>query len=161
MPVGGTGPYKLRVLSAKLRDAGEEGKGLRRELMKEITEAAKPLAKEITDVGHLKRYMPDRYAAVLAADLSVRAARSFSKNPSIEIRAKARENKRKVNMLDAGVINHPIFARGPRRSWRWSNAQTRGMRAGFFSDPCRSAAPQIKARVLHAIAETAKKITSG
>jgi hypothetical protein len=160
MPVGGPGPYQLRKLSARLREAGDEGKGLRRELMKQINEAAKPLATEISNVEHLNPYMPDRYAAILAKDLSARASKSFSKNPGVLIRAKARQHKRKVALLDAGVINHPVFARGERKTWRWKNAQTGGMKAGFFTDPCKKATPQIRARVLQAIAETDKKITS-
>lgn len=160
MPVGGTGPYKLRVLSARLREAGNEGKGLRRELMKQITEAARPLAKEISSLDHLKPYLPDRYAAILSADISVRAARSFGKNPGIEIRAKARQHKRKVKLLDEGFINHPVFARGERSEWNWSNRQTGGMKPGFFTDPTSKAAPEIRSRVLRAMTDTAKKITS-
>lgn len=160
MPVGGTGPYQLRKLSRELRAAGTEGQGLRRALMREITEAAKPLAQKISSVDHLNPYMPDRYAAILAADLSARASKSFGKNPGVEIRAKARQHKRKVQVLDAGVINHPVYAQGERRGWQWANAQTGGMRAGFFTDPCKEAAPQIRARVLKAIAETGKQITS-
>lgn len=160
MPVGGTGQYKLRVLSAKLREAGEEGKGLRRELSKGIRDEVKPLLAEISEVGHLEKYMPDRYAAVLSADLTSRIANSFSKYPRVEARVKGREHKRKVNMLDAGVINHPVFARGPRRTWRWKNTQTAGMKAGFFSDPTRDAAPRIRAEVLRVMTDIAKKLTS-
>jgi hypothetical protein len=160
MPVSGPGPYQLRKLSARLREAGDEGKGLRRELMKQINEAAKPLAKEISDPAHLKPYMPDRYADILAADLRVSATKSFAKNPGVSIRARARARKRKVALLDAGLLNHPVYARGERSAWTWANGQTGGMRAGFFTDPCERATPQIRSRVLQAMTETAGKITS-
>ena len=153
------GQYQLRLLSARLREAGEEGKGLRRNLQKQIREAAKPLAAEISNVEHLKPYMPDRYAVVLAEDLGVRAANFFSKNPRVEIRAKAKQHKRKVVMLDAGRINHPVYAEGERKFWRWSNAQTGGMKAGFFTDAVKKAAPQIRDKVLQAMTETARQIT--
>ncbi len=152
------GAVQLHALAARLRAAGTQGQGLRRELMKAITEAARPLAEEISSVGHLEPYMPDRYAAVLAADLSVRAKRSFSGDPVISVRAQAREHKRKVAMLDAGTINHPVWAQGPRKTWRWSNHQTGGMKAGFFTDPCRDAAPQIRAKVMQALTDTARQI---
>jgi hypothetical protein len=128
--------------------------------MKQINEAAKPLAKEISDPAHLKPYMPDRYAEVLAADLRVSATKSFSRNPGVSIRARARARKRKVAVLDAGLINHPVFARGERSTWTWENGQTGGMKPGFFTDPCERATPQIRSRVLQAMTETAGKITS-
>jgi hypothetical protein len=153
------GQYQLRELSARLREAGTEGKGLRRKLMKQMNDAARPLAKEISSVEHLKPYMPDRYAAILAADLGVRVAKSFSKNPRVEIRAKAKQHKRKVAVLDAGLINHPIYAQGERKTWSWSNAQTGGMKAGFFTDACKRQTPQIRDQILKAMTETAKDIT--
>jgi hypothetical protein len=153
------GQYQLRLLSARLREAGKEGQGLRRKLYKQMNEAAEPLAEKIADVEHLKPYMPDRYAAVLAEDLGVRIAKSFSRNPRIEVRAKARQHKRKLVMLDAGIINHPVYAEGERKYWRWSNAQTGGMRPGFFSDVLKEESPQIRDQVMKAMTETARSIT--
>lgn len=153
------GQYQLRALSARLREAGSEGQGLRRNLYKQMNEAVKPLAEEISAPEHLMAYMPDRYAAILAEDLGVRIAKSFSANPRIEILAKAKQHKRKVRLLDAGRINHPVYARGPRKGWRWSNAQTGGMRPGFFSDATEKASPQIRDKVLKAMTETARSIT--
>jgi hypothetical protein len=152
VPVGNSGAEQLRNLADRLKTAGTEGQGLRREVMRQITEAAKPL----------NAYMPDRYAALLAADLTVSAQRIFAKDPRISIQAKAaREKRRKVRWLDQGFINHPVFARGERATWTWSNGQTGGMKPGFFTDPCKRAAPQIREKVLQAITETARKITGG
>lgn len=160
MSIDGPGRDQLRLVAARLKEAGDEGKGLKRQLQKNITKAAESLASEIADVGHLKPYMPDRYAVVLAADLGVKVANRFAGgNPAVQVRAQAREHKRKVARLDAGTINHPIYPRGPRRDWSWSNYQTGGMRAGFFSDACRDAAPEIRAKVQQALTETAGKIT--
>lgn len=161
MPVGGPGPYQLRVLSARLKEAGDEGKGLRRGLMKQINEAAKPLAQQISDPAHLRAYMPDRYADILAAEIRVTAVKSFARNPGVSISARTRrEKRRKVYHLDLGLINHPVFARGPRGHWTWVNNQTGGMRPGFFSDPCEDAKPKIREQVLKAITETGARITS-
>lgn len=159
--MAGSGQDQLERLAEQLKAAGSTGQGLRRELMKQITEAARPLVREISSVEHLIPYMPDRYAAVLAADLTVSAQKSFGKDPRISIQAKAaREKRRKVRWLNQGFINHPIFARGARSTWRWSNAQTGGMKPGFFSDACDRATPQIREKVLQALTETARKITS-
>jgi hypothetical protein len=35
------------------------------------------------------------------------------------------------------------------------------MKPGFFSDPCKKAAPDIREKVLEAMAETSRKITGG
>lgn len=157
-----TGEEQLRVLAQRLREAGPAGQGLRRELMSEITAAARPLVKKIASPEHLKPYLPDRYAEVLAADLTVAAQRIFASSPRVSIRAKAaREKRRKVRWLDRGFINHPVFAQGERDTWRWSNAQTGGMRPGFFTDPCKEAAPEIREHVLAAMTETARKIAHG
>lgn len=161
MGIDGPGREQLRTLAARLKDAGDEGKGLRKNLMKQLDEAAKPLTREIADPAHLEKYMPHRYALVLAADLSVRSQKIFASNPRVSISAKTRrERRRKVNLLDAGRINHPIYARGPRKTWDWINGQTAGMRPGFFTEPCEKATPQIRERVLAAITETAGKVAN-
>lgn len=157
----GTGGADLSRLAARLRAAGTEGQGLRRNLMTSIEEAAKPLAQEIADTAHLEEYMPNRYAATLSGDLSVKVQRSFSGDPKVTIRAKAREHRRKVKLLDNGLINHPVYARGPRRKWNWSNRQTGGMRAGFFRDVAKDHAPEIREKVMAALTETAGQIAGG
>ena len=162
MSIDGPGREELRILAERLKDAGSEGKGFRRELMKQMEAAAQPLAAEIGNLEHLKPYLPDRYAAVLAADLNVSTQRIFAgSNPRVSVVAKAREHKRKVALFEDGIINHPFFAQGPRRSWDWVNGQTAGMKPGFFTDPCEDAIPDIREHVLEAMAETARKITSG
>lgn len=160
MGIDGPGRAELRDLAARLKEAGDEGKGFRRELLKQLNEAAKPIAKKIADPEHLKPYMPDHYVAALAPDLSVGAQRILSSNPRVSITAKTRrQRRRKVALLDRGFINHPKWPRGYRDTWKWQNGQTGGMRPGFFTDPCRDAAPQIRERVVQAITETDRKIT--
>ena len=162
MPIDGPGREQLRTLAARLKDAGTEGQGFKRELLKQMNEAAQPLAREIASLAHLEPYMPDRYAGVLAADLAVSTQRIFSGNPRVSVTAKARKRKRKIRLIEDGVIVHPVFAQGPRRKWNWKNGrQTAGMKPGFFSDPCEKAAPDIRDHVLEAMAETARKITDG
>ena len=158
MPVTGYGD--LLALSARLRQMGTEGRGLKRELQKALNDAAQPLAEKIASADHLRPYMPDRYADILAVDLTVRARQFFSAEPRVSLSAKAvREKRRKVRWLDQGFINHPVFAEGERATWRWSNGQTGGMRPGFFSDPCEEAVPGFREKVLQAMSETARKIT--
>ena len=157
--VTGPGVTQLKLLDVRLRQAGTDGKGLRRRMYKNMNDAVKPLAAEISNVEHLKPYMPDRYAVVLASDLGVRVSKSFTANPRIEVLAKAKQHRRKLIMLDAGIINHPMWAQGTRRDWDWSNTQTGGMRPGFFTDAVKNATPQIRDQVLKAMTETSRAIT--
>jgi hypothetical protein len=152
--IDGPGREQLRTLAARLKEAGDAGKGFRRELMSQLNEAAKPLVREIADPAHLRPYMPDRYAEVLAGDLSVGAQRILTSNPRVSIRAKTRVRRRKVRQLDAGIIQHPLF--GDREHWY---RQTGGMRPGFFTDPCEKATPEIREHVLEALTETTRKIS--
>jgi hypothetical protein len=146
------GQYQLRELAARLRDAGEEGQGLRRELFKAINEAAKPLAAEVQDVAHLDTYLPNRYAATLAADMTVGTQKSFGKNPSVAIRARGRAHKRKLKRIDEGSLNHPLW--GNRSHW-----YRQAVKPGFFSKAAAEQAPAIRGKVLGAMAETGRKIT--
>ena len=163
MSIDGPGREQLRVLAARLKEAGAEGQGFRRELMKQIDEAAQPLAREIASLAHLEPYMPDRYAGVLAADIAVRSQKIFAgASPRVSVTCKTRgEHRRKVRHLDAGFINHPVFATGPRDEWNWVNNQTAGMVPGFFTVPCEKATPAIREKVLQALTETARQITRG
>lgn len=150
---------QLYALSRRLKEAGREGQGLRRALVKETTDAVKPLAEKVGDLENLKEHLPDQYAEVLHADLSVRIQRFLSGDPRIEVRAKARDHRRKVKLFDQGFINHPKWPdHRPRSEWTWQNRQTSGMKAGFFSDPCEHAAPEIRERVMRALTETAKRL---
>jgi hypothetical protein len=182
--IEGPGREQLNGLSRRLRDAGPEGRGLYRALQKALKKAADPVAKEIGDTAHMDPYMPNRYAAVLAADLDVKVRTSLSGDPKVTIEAKAREHHRKIGLIEDGVINHPVFARGPRRAprspalrgeaarkhgiplsavrgWTWKNGQTAGMRAGFFAEPCENSESAVRDRLLEAMAETERKITDG
>ena len=151
------GGADFAALARRLKDAGETR--LRRELFRAIDDAAKPLAAEISSVAHLEPYLPDQYAAVLASDLAVTVYKLTGINPGIRIAAKGRVKKRKVQLLDKGFINHPVFARGKRKTWNWSNGQTAGMKAGFFTDPCDRSGPMVRDAVLKAMHDVASKIT--
>jgi hypothetical protein len=156
-----TGSAQLRALSQRLKDAGTEGGKLRRQLYANMNDAVVPLAREIGSFEHLAKYMPPTYAAVLAADLAARISKLGGLTPRVEVIAKARQHRRKIKLLNDGLENHPVYAQGPRSSWRWVNGQTDGFRAGFFSDAVKDQTPYIREKVLAALAETAKQITDG
>lgn len=150
-----SGGDDFAALSRRLKEAGETG--LARSLRKALKDAAAPITSEISDVEHLKSYMPGAYAAVLAADVKVTTTQRGSiRSPGVRIEAAGRVKKRKVSRLNSGVLAHPVF--GDRDVWV---TQLRGMRAGFFDDPCSRSGPQVRDQILKAMHDTAMKITGG
>src|SRR5258708_38225366 len=99
--------------------------------------------------------MPGRYGAVLAADVSVTAAKNLGTEPSVRIRAKGRTHRRKVIRLNDGFLTHPLF--GDREHWFTQGPAAGGMRAGFFFGPPGKAAPEIQDKRRGARAETARR----
>ena len=150
------GAAEFAALSRRLKDAGETG--LRRSLYTAIGDAAKPLAQKIGSDDHLRSYMPNRYAGVLSDDMSVKISRLTGKNPGVSIRAKGRVRDRHVARLNAGILMHPLF--GDRERW-FAQTLGKGMRPGFFDDPAKESAPDVRKAILAAMHETAEKITSG
>jgi hypothetical protein len=159
MPGSVTGAADFAALSARLKEAGATG--LRRELYKAIGKAGEDLAAEIRSPQHLRPYMPDPYAEVLAADLSVRVLKRGGSNAHVTVRAESgAPRKRKLVQLDNGVLVHPVFGQGERKTWRWK-AQTSHVRPGFFSDPVNRCAPAVRDKIQAAMRETARKLTTG
>ena len=131
---------------------------LRRELDQAVNAAARPVADEIRNVPHLRDYMPNRYADVLAADLKVSVQkRTVGEGAGVNIFANAStfgRGGRKVRQRDSGVITHPLF--GNRKVWK---TQTGGMRPGFFTDPAERSAPRVREQILEAMRRVADKAT--
>jgi hypothetical protein len=151
-----TGAQQFQDLAQRLKEAGETG--LRRELNKAIRDAAEPVAAQIRGVVHLRDYMPDRYADVLATDLQVSVhARAGGTAPGITLFARAPtigRGGRKIRQREAGTITHPLF--GNKERWF---TQTAGMKPGFFSDPAERSAPQVRDKIQEAMSLVADEIT--
>jgi hypothetical protein len=159
MPGSVTGMADFAALSARLKEAGATG--LRRELYKAIDRSAQDLVREIGSREHLNPYMPNHYADVLAADLSVRIYKRSGRDPHLTVRAEGRAHKRKLVQLDErGILVHPVFGRGDRRDWTWRE-QFSHVRQGFFTDPVQRCAPAVRKEIQAAMRETARKITGG
>ncbi len=139
---------EFRDLAVNLRLVGQDG--LRRELYQAISDAAAPVAAEIRGVTHLRDYMPDRYADVLASDLQVTTHKNTSiSNPGVTLFARAPtfgRGGRKIAQRESGVITHPLF--GNKNRWF---TQTGGMKPGFFSSPAERSAPAVRDKILEAM----------
>ena len=95
------------------------------------------------------------YAATVAADLDLPVTvTAAGRNPGVSIRARTLSGeKRRFKRLDGGVLAHPVF--GDRSDWK---EQTKGVRAGFFTRPCREAAPDVERNLDAALDRVAAEI---
>ena len=147
---------EFRDLSRHLAEVGLDD--LRRELGQAINAAAGPIADDIRNVTHLRDYMPNRYAGVLASDLKVTVSKHTGiTTAGVSILARAPtfgRGGRKIRQREAGIITHPVF--GDRRDWKM---QTAGMRPGFFITPAERAAPRVREAILAAMDRVALKAT--
>jgi len=147
------GAQAFQILAAHLKEAGEGG--LRRELSKAVRDGVKPAADQVKSVSHLRQYMPDRYADILARDLVVHTRAGIGSGVNVIARAPTLgRGGRKIRQRDEGRITHPLF--GDRQHWY---VQTAGMEPRFFEDPLERAAPQIRDSLLHAMDHVADELT--
>jgi hypothetical protein len=140
---------EFATLAANLRLVGEEE--LRRELYKAVSDAAQPLARKIGSAGHLKPYLPDPYAEVLASDLAVTVSkRTGGTAVGVFLKAKGRHRNRHVERINEGLLRHPVFADPgkPRKDWHWA---TQDVLAGFFTNPAQAARPAVRRQILQAM----------
>lgn len=146
-----SGLQDLARLSSALRAAGEQGKGLRRELTSGLTRETKETRAEMR--AAILPGLPKRGG--LAADVlrSTRFTSSVStgRDPAVRIRARGKRSIRRMN--DYGVVRHPIF--GKRDVWV---SQTHGVRLGLFSKPFKAARPALQRAAVQAIARTRAEI---
>jgi len=140
---------EFAALARTLTEAGEGG--LHRELYNAINDAARPLAREIGSVSHLRPYMPDPYADVLASDLAVSVLKRAGPNPGVSLRAKGRARARRVAQLNAGRLSHPLW--GNRQHW-----YGQAVRPGFFDDPVARAGPEVRRQIQEAVRRVIAKI---
>jgi hypothetical protein len=126
---------------------------LRRELDKAVGDAAKPIADEIGNAGHLRDDLPDPYADVLSSDLRVSITkRTTGEGAGVSVVAQSRTRARKLRRLDAGALTHPLY--GNRRHWF-----TQAVTPGFFTGPAERAAPAVREQILQAMRRVADKAT--
>lgn len=143
------GAQQLGDLSKRLRAAGEDGKGLRRELYRGIQRASKPLRAEAQQAA--RRELPQRgglAAEVGRAKFSTRTR--AGRNPGVSIQAKGEA----VRSTDRGFIRHPVF--GNREVW-----VTQQVPPGWFTETMQAGAPRVRREILEAMENVAQQIARG
>jgi hypothetical protein len=147
--------HELAEVARNLRQAGDTE--LLAELKDGINEAVADVPREIID--RLPEYLPNRYAAVLSRDISIRITnRSRSGGQTVRIYAPERGSRtverRRLLRLNRGTLAHPLF--GNRRHW-----YDQAVKPFFFDEPIEERAPQIRQDIEDALARVEDKIFKG
>lgn len=139
---------QLGEVRARLQEAGETG--LVRSLADAIGKAVEPVEQAIRD--GLAPRLPDRYAAVIDADLLV-TRRTFTDPDGARVTVYARtegDPKRSLRRLDSGILWHPTFG------WRVSGREQQ-VGPGWFSGPAEDTAPRAREEIEKAIDDVVQK----
>jgi hypothetical protein len=145
------GADQLRDIGKQLRAAGEEGKALRKELLREVRGVAKgPLSDELKQAATSGR-IPKRggLAAYTAKNLKV-GVRTRLSGREVGVTALVSVRDMDLPKLEQGKLRHPTFGHGP-----WVN-QT--IRAGVFSDAAEQVADDLAAAVLKTASDIVERI---
>jgi hypothetical protein len=144
------GTNDLARLSTALRAAGEQGKGLKRELSSSLNRETKQTRKDMR--AAILPGLPQ--SGGLAADVQ-RSTRfstkvSTGRNVGVTIKARGRRSIRRMNT--SGSVRHRVFGRGP-----WVT-QTAGIEKGFLDKPFEESRPALQRAIVQAIARIRAKI---
>lgn len=138
------GADNLAALSRRLRAAGEQGKGLRRELMRGIQRSTRPLKDDA-------RANTDRLPQSGGLGDVVKRAKIVTKTRSGGQRVGVRIVAKGVGvMADKGMVRHRVFGGDV-----WVN---QSVPPGWFTDAMEAGAPDVRREIVDAIERVARQI---
>lgn len=153
MPRGGSedivivGADQLAAVTKRLKAAGEQGKGLRKQLLKEIRLAAKPLVQDVRQSAMDTLPASGGLNRQIRKGIGVRT-RAAGKSVGVRIVAK---NRYAIKSMDKGRLRHPVF--GNRDVW-----VAQSVPPGWFTRPVEAGADEARKGALRAINDIARKV---
>lgn len=151
-----TGAHQLERLGLELKAMGEEGKGLRRNLLTSLRVAAQPLAQAAKDSAREKLPKSGGLNEYIAN--SKIAARTRLTGPRVGVRIVAKKSGGRkghdLEAMDAGKFRHPVFGRSSKRT-KWVQ---QSVEPGWFTEPMKKATPEMEAAALAALELTAREL---
>lgn len=141
----------LARLSRALRAAGDQGKGLKRELTSSINRETKEARKDMR--AAILPALPKRGGLAADVQRSTRFTTTTStggQNLGVRIKARGKRSIRRMN--NSGSVRHRVFGRGP-----WVT-QTAGIEKDFLDKPFEESRPRLQRAVLRAVATIGSKI---
>lgn len=159
--VSGAGQAQLVALTHRLREAGEQGKGLRRELLAGIRVAVKPVLDDVR-VSAVE-VLPKRggLAARVAGSHFAVSSLLSGNNARVRVVGKSGYN---IAAMNRGRLRHPVFDTklrhpvfGTTKVKVWV---TQSVTPGWFDDPVRKAADAgMRDAVLAVVDSVSRKVT--
>ena len=143
------GTNHLNALGAAFKAAGDEGKGLKRELLKEIRDETKPASEDVRRSA--ESLLPRRggLAARVAGSRFSTSTRFGANTAGVRIVGKSGYN---ISRMNAGTLRHPVF--GNRSAW-----VTQSVRPHWFDQPIERAADHgLRDAVVRAISSMSERI---
>lgn len=127
-----------------MREAGEQGKGLKRELRAGLTRETKQVRADMRKA--IAPALPQRGGLAADVQRSTRFTTSIStsSNPSVRIKARGRRSIRRMNAT--GTFRHPVF--GKRDTWV---SQYAPRLPRFLDKPFEASRPELQQAVLQAV----------
>ena len=147
--MSGAGQAQLVALTHRLREAGEQGKGLRRELLAGIRVAVKPVLDDVRVSA--AEVLPKRggLAARVAGSQFAVSSLLSGNNARVRVVGKSGYN---IAGMNRGRLRHPVFGT---KVW-----VTQSVTPGWFDDPVRKAADAgMRDAVLAVVDSVARKVT--
>lgn len=137
-----------------LKDAGEAGKGLRKELYAGLSRAAKPMRADLNESVPASFPSGGGLAARMAksAKFSVRT-RTSQRSAGVALIARGKGRRTLKDASQRGTVSHPVF--GNRKVWV---TQSAGVTPGQPPEAFERDKPVVKREVLRAIADVKNKI---
>jgi hypothetical protein len=146
------GLESLARLSRAMREAGEQGAGLKRELRSSLTRETKQTRAEIRKA--IVPSLPQRggLAADVLRSTRVTSSLALGQNPGVRIQVRSRRSIRRMNAT--GAFRHPVFGR--RDTWVTQIAGPPSPR--FLDKPFEQSRPDLQRAVLGAITRVRAQI---
>lgn len=140
------GLESLARLSRALREAGDQGKGLKRQMNRSLSQETKKTRADMRKA--ISPALP--HSGGLAADV-LRSTRfssnvSTGSNPGVRIKARGRRSIRRMNAT--GSFRHPVFGRRD----TWVTQRPTAALKDFLDRPFVAAKPDLQRAVLQALA---------
>lgn len=145
------GAEQFRELGRRLKEEGDRGKGLRRELFAAINDATVLLKEEL--VASALDTLPHRggIGAVIAASRFTTSKRLAGNKAGVSIKA---TNPHSIGTIDRGRLRHPLF--GNREHW-----YTQAVKPGWWSNPTRKRGPVARRDIEKAMETVKERIERG
>lgn len=141
-------------LTRALKDAGEEGKGLRKELYAGLNRATKPIRADLNAAVPPTFPQGGGLAALMAkrARFSV-STRTGARTAGVRLVARGKGRRTLQTASQRGTIRHPVF--GNRKAWV---TQSAGVDPGLPQEAFENDKDVAKREVLQAVADVRAKI---